>query len=61
MNLLCLAGSPITYSWSLAALRGTLLGVSVFPVWMDAVILGAIALAMLALGAYSFSKAKAVA
>jgi hypothetical protein len=28
---------------------------------MDAAILGAIAIAMLALGAYSFSKAKAVA
>jgi hypothetical protein len=42
-------------------MRGALLGASVFPVWMDAAILGTIALAILALGAYSFSKAKAVA
>ena len=51
--------NPLTYG--VDGMRGALLGVSVFPVWMDAAILGAIALAMLALGAYSFSKAKAVA
>lgn len=51
--------NPLTYGvdW----MRGALLGVSVFPVLMDALVLGAIALVMLALGAYSFSKAKAVA
>jgi ABC-2 type transport system permease protein len=51
--------NPLTYG--VDGMRGALLGVSVFPVWMDAAILGAIAIAMLALGAYSFSKAKAVA
>lgn len=51
--------NPLTYG--VDGMRGALLGVSVFPVWVDAAVLGAIAIAMLALGAYSFSKAKAVA
>ncbi len=51
--------NPLTYG--VDGMRGALLGVSVFPVLMDALVLGAIALVMLALGAYSFSKAKAVA
>ncbi|MEM3181156.1 MAG: ABC transporter permease [Candidatus Micrarchaeaceae archaeon] len=51
--------NPLTYG--VDGMRGALMNASVFPIWVDAMVLGAIAIGMLSLGAYSFSKARVIA
>ncbi|MEM0150012.1 MAG: ABC transporter permease [Candidatus Micrarchaeaceae archaeon] len=48
--------NPLTYG--VDGMRGALIGVSVMPEWLDALILVFIALVMLGIGAYAFSKSK---
>ncbi|MEM4099007.1 MAG: hypothetical protein QXW57_04590, partial [Candidatus Micrarchaeaceae archaeon] len=48
--------NPLTYG--VDGMRGALIGVSVMPEWLDALILVFVALVMLGIGAYAFSKSK---
>ena len=49
--------NPVTYG--VDGLRGSILGVSEFPLWLDFAVLAIFSLAMILLGAYSFKKMKA--
>lgn len=50
--------NPLTYG--VDGIRGALIGISAFPIYLDFIILGIVACIMLALGTYAFSKAKNV-
>ncbi len=49
--------NPVTYG--VDGLRGVIIGVSEFPIWLDLAILGIFSLAMVLLGAYLFKKMSA--
>jgi ABC-2 type transport system permease protein len=49
--------NPVTYG--VDGLRGSILGVSEFPLWLDFAVLAIFSLAMILLGAYLFKKMKA--
>ena len=48
---------PLTYG--VDGLRGTLIGVSAFPLWLDFTVLIILSLALVTLGSYLFSKMEA--
>ncbi len=50
--------NPLTYG--VDGIRGTLIGVSAFPIYIDFIVLSIVACIMLALGTYAFSKTKNV-
>ena len=49
---------PLTYG--VDGLRGVMIGMSVYPVWLDLLLMGLIALMMIGLGAYFFDKSESV-
>jgi ABC-2 type transport system permease protein len=49
--------NPLTYG--VDALRGTLIGVAAFPLWLDFVVLLILSIALATLGAYFFSRMEA--
>jgi len=48
---------PLTYG--VDGLRGTLIGISAFPLWLDFTVLIALCLALATLGSYFFSRMEA--